>query len=353
LFLGSNPYGGYNSIHGNTSYELKASYNCTINAEINWWGAYPPSASEFYTYQSTIDYTPALNYDPNDDPDAPSGLPISNLDNISSIPAELSKAYLFQLESKYEEAIAIYSDFIVKNMSHVHSAYALIRLEECYGSLKREGFTTYLKDEVKSKVKSTDLLYLVSLELENKYLLSDERYSEVIKNLQMVQEVNGSASEEGKFALYNLGMTYLKFLNDKEKAEKMFSELAAKYPSDELTIDAKYWLGEYTDQILPKNNSVQTEDGNLDKPLTFELFSNYPNPFNPTTKISYQLPVDAHVTLKVYDLLGREVATLLNDEEQSGIYEVEFDASDLSSGIYLYKITMNDFTKTMKMMVVK
>ena len=353
MFLGYNPYGGYNSIHSNTSYELKASYNCTINAEINWWGAYPPSASEFYTYQSTIDYTPALNYDPNDDPDSPSGLPASNLNESSPMPAELSKAYLLQLEGKYEEAITIYSDLIAKNMAHINSAYALIRLEECYGNLKQEGFVAYLKDEVKSKVKSGDLLYLVALELENKYLLADKQYTEVIKNLQMVQKVNGTETEAHKFALYNLGMTYLKFLKDREKAEKMFSELSAKYPDDELTNDSKYWLGDYTDQILPKNNSARTEEGNIDKPSAFELFQNYPNPFNPATKISYQLPVDAPVTLKVYDLLGREVTTLVNEEKQTGNYEVQFDASNLSSGIYLYKITMHDFTKTMKMMVVK
>ncbi|NWF89618.1 MAG: T9SS type A sorting domain-containing protein [Ignavibacteriaceae bacterium] len=87
--------------------------------------------------------------------------------------------------------------------------------------------------------------------------------------------------------------------------------------------------------------------------ITTELFQNYPNPYNPTTKISYQLSVDVPVTLQVYDLLGREVATLVNEEKQTGNYEVQFDASNLSSGVYLYKITMNDFTKTMKMMVVK
>ena len=88
-------------------------------------------------------------------------------------------------------------------------------------------------------------------------------------------------------------------------------------------------------------------------PETFHLYQNYPNPFNPTTKISYQLPTTAQVTLKVYDLLGRELTTLVKEEKEAGTHEVEFDASSLSSGIYLYWITIKDFVKTMKLMVVK
>ena len=101
---------------------------------------------------------------------------------------------------------------------------------------------------------------------------------------------------------------------------------------------------------LPK---ISIESNFVEIPDEYELVGNYPNPFNPTTKISYQLPNKAQVTLKIYDLLGREVAILVNEEKQAGKYEVEFDASSLSSGVYLYRISINDFVKTMKMMVVK
>ncbi|MFH2032150.1 MAG: T9SS type A sorting domain-containing protein [Bacteroidota bacterium] len=69
-----------------------------------------------------------------------------------------------------------------------------------------------------------------------------------------------------------------------------------------------------------------------------KLFQNYPNPFNPTTKIQYSMPAYGNVQVKVYDVLGKEIATLVNDNKQAGTYEVEFDASNLSSGIYFYKI---------------
>ena len=85
----------------------------------------------------------------------------------------------------------------------------------------------------------------------------------------------------------------------------------------------------------------------------FYLSQNYPNPFNPLTKIKYSIPKSGLVTLKVYDLLGNEIATLVNEEKQSGIYEVEFDASSLSSGIYFYQLQAGGFISTKKLVLLK
>ena len=86
---------------------------------------------------------------------------------------------------------------------------------------------------------------------------------------------------------------------------------------------------------------------------TFSLLQNYPNPFNPSTIIKYRIPTDEFVTLKVYDVLGREVATLMNDKQGRGEYNVNFNASKLSSGIYYYTITAGNYTETKKMMLLK
>jgi predicted outer membrane repeat protein len=88
-------------------------------------------------------------------------------------------------------------------------------------------------------------------------------------------------------------------------------------------------------------------------PLRFELGPNYPNPFNPATVVSYQLPAVSDVRLVVYDLLGREVAVLVNEKKAPGEYEVRFDGSGLSSGVYLYRLTAGDFVQTRKMVIVK
>jgi len=86
---------------------------------------------------------------------------------------------------------------------------------------------------------------------------------------------------------------------------------------------------------------------------TYKLSQNYPNPFNPTTKINYQIPEISFVTLKVYDLLGSEVAILVNEEKPIGNYVVEFNAADLPSGVYIYRLQAGKYIETKKMVLLK
>ncbi len=88
-------------------------------------------------------------------------------------------------------------------------------------------------------------------------------------------------------------------------------------------------------------------------PLVFELSQNFPNPFNPATVIKYQLPIDGFVTLKVYDVLGSEIKTLVNEFKNSGYYEVEFNASNIPSGVYFYKIQTENFSAVKKMILAR
>ena len=85
----------------------------------------------------------------------------------------------------------------------------------------------------------------------------------------------------------------------------------------------------------------------------FIINQNTPNPFNPNTKISYSIPKQSFVQLKVFDVLGREVATLVNEEQPTGNYSIEFDASNLTSGIYFYRIQAGDFVEIKKMLLMK
>jgi hypothetical protein len=88
-------------------------------------------------------------------------------------------------------------------------------------------------------------------------------------------------------------------------------------------------------------------------PDAYLLSNNYPNPFNPATKIQYAIGIRQFVTLKVYDMLGREVASLINEEKQAGEYEIEFDASEFSSGVYYYRLETDNYVETKKMMLLK
>jgi hypothetical protein len=88
-------------------------------------------------------------------------------------------------------------------------------------------------------------------------------------------------------------------------------------------------------------------------PSDFSLNQNFPNPFNPSTRIIYQLPQSGNIVLKVYDILGREVETLVNGFQNEGRYEINFDASLLTSGVYIYQLRTENYVNTKKMILLK
>jgi len=87
--------------------------------------------------------------------------------------------------------------------------------------------------------------------------------------------------------------------------------------------------------------------------MDYELLQNHPNPFNPTTTIKYRLKEGGVVTLKLYDVLGKEIKTLVNEEKNKGRYTYNFDGSDLPSGVYIYQLRVNDFMASKKLMLIK
>ncbi len=348
LYLGNSPYGGYNSIYDNfSSYEMKASYNCNIMAENNWWGSNP----QFYTNQSTFDYTPQLTQDPNNSQNnsAVSTLLSSNMNSNS----ELDKAYFLQLEGKFEEAITIYDSYIKENPNDNKSAYALIRMNECYQLSGKKEFTNYLDNTIKNKVITNADLHVASLELRNQYLIQNKNFQEALTNFNLLAEKYRSNSFVEKYSIFNAGYIYLEYLHDLKNAEEKFNELFLKYPDDDLVLKCKNLLGE--------ENVIETSPIALNKisnpgtknPKNYELYQNFPNPFNPTTTISYQIPQKGLVDLKVYNILGQEIAVIVNKIEEAGIYNVQFDSSKLPSGVYIYSIRVNNFNSSKKMILMK
>ena len=114
------------------------------------------------------------------------------------------------------------------------------------------------------------------------------------------------------------------------------------------TVGAKWIIFLYYD-----NSTISRINNSKEIPGKFLLYQNYPNPFNPTTIIKYQIPKESFVTIKLYDLLGREVRTLVNVQKSAGSYEFILDGSDLSSGIYFYKMQAGYFVQTKKLVLLK
>ncbi len=131
-------------------------------------------------------------------------------------------------------------------------------------------------------------------------------------------------------------------------------------PTSYQFLDMKLNTGKYYYRIkqFDYNNTLTVIDMNgyaeVGVPKNFTMSQNYPNPFNPSTKIDFQIPLDSKVTLKVYDLTGREIATLLNNEFRAAdYYTMKFDGSGLASGVYIYRLSADKYSSVKKMVLIK
>ena len=134
--------------------------------------------------------------------------------------------------------------------------------------------------------------------------------------------------------------------NDRFESIKIMKEKAAilgSLPYDSLAFGTTPYRIDYIDST----------DNRIVIPSNYSLSQNYPNPFNPTTTIEYNIPYDGFVVLKIYDILGREVKTLVNEEKSAGNYSVTLNASSLASGVYFYRLSAGNYTSIKKMVVLK
>jgi hypothetical protein len=137
-------------------------------------------------------------------------------------------------------------------------------------------------------------------------------------------------------------------MDKKEEGLVYFTEFLRKYPDHAFAYRVESYTHDYIKPIPQyeddKNTVILTET---------KLFANYPNPFNPSTVIKYQLSDASQVSLKVYDLMGREVAMLVNSYQNKGSYDVTFNATGFASGIYFYKLNTNGKQLINKMLLMK
>ncbi len=163
-----------------------------------------------------------------------------------------------------------------------------------------------------------------------RYLYSYDAYNNRIEEIR--QMWNGTEWDNGGRVLYTYNI-------NNDLTEEIIQEW-----------DGSYWLNveKYTySYIITELENVEEQD------IDYNISNNYPNPFNPSTKIRYTIPERSKVILKVYDLQGKEISILVDEEKPKGSYEFEFDASSLPSGIYFYRLQAGSFIETKKMVLLK
>jgi len=174
-------------------------------------------------------------------------------------------------------------------------------------------------------------------------------------------------TESEKLALFDLFSISLLDRKDASQAQAYLARLQAKYPTDELTLQAQLLLGGSAPPAAPftaplsKNQLSTTAPAasvQVALPTEYALSQNFPNPFNPSTTISIALPNDSPVTLELFDISGRKVRTLVSGNLTAGFHDFVWDGrsdarQQVSSGVYLYRVTAGNFLQTRKMMLMR
>jgi hypothetical protein len=175
------------------------------------------------------------------------------------------------------------------------------------------------------------------------YCIWDAKFNPFCSNL--CRFYNDSLIHEIK---YNEGANFVRI--DTIRLQKNVGMIFKYHAEEQYGINSYY---KHILAILAESYVADVNENNESAINNYALMQNYPNPFNPNTTISYQLPKSGQVTIKVYDVLGNEVKTLINEYKTAGSYSVNFDAGKLSSGMYIYRITADGFTSAKKMLLIK
>lgn len=375
---------GMNSIYNNTSYEVYAAGNSTVLAKYNFWNVstYPYyNPNDLHAESgSSINPFPGLSWDPNSGRQGaaqrdPSIASLSQAGTSPEINATQGvsgdttvfdsdfEAALDQMEANnFQDAIAMYAKKYEKETNLLKKLYALEQLATCSMEVDsttagrayaEQKFIAFLNEEVRPSISTGDLLYAKSLELESVVLLDQGQY---VKALAPLIALKNNYTDPGiqKYALFNLAYIYCRLLNNYSSGKEYLAELQSGYPNDDLTNCAERLLIDPGNASVSSDFAAKTGEAAsaklVDEPIGF---GNYPNPFNPTTVITYDVPKSGHVTLKVYDILGREVATLVNNVQTAGPHSAQFKGDNLASGIYIYRLTLNGTSQVKKMLLMK
>ncbi|MDF1612694.1 right-handed parallel beta-helix repeat-containing protein [Stygiobacter electus] len=356
VYMGYDYDGGYNSIYGSDLPDMMAVNNSGVYADNNYWGGEAPAIYADET--SWILARTPLSSDPNP--------PTCGFQKSLAVLAKGSSEVSSDISDKYWQAISEghkgnYStakDLLKTIINGVYNnKYSPLALLALYDFKLRQNNSNKQDNSVITEWTNTvNSLYnsqgnslrpfAVRL-LAREAAVSNDTTKMLSYNKELVENYPNTNNE--LTALYDLIIYYTQIENNLTLANQYFTRMKETYPEEDLTKFAEKYLRNLGIEAEEKKH---TEEIVTKEEMSFSI-SNYPNPFNPTTKIKYTIPNSEKVLIKVYDVLGREVKVLLNEYKDAGTYEIEFNATYLTSGLYFYKIIAGNKTETRKMMLVR
>lgn len=360
----SGPSGSPNIIYlNNSSYYHVDSRNTssTIDAEDNYWGEDPPDDDKF---NGDVDYDPWIDalskmftekelepeVSPSPDPDYTFGL--QSNPEANKIFREGSK---LQKDGWYTDAANNFKTVISNYPESLEAMMALSKLDKC---LTRAGDKSQFESDLNTfyQPNKDNVLGGRILELQVPILLEKNSYNEAIDVCNTIID-DFPNTILAQTALHIMWSIYFDGLNDLEAAKTTMDDYGKEYGNNEHHLFMRMAMGEITSdeaKLLEENykESIASNDqSNIPKKL--ELADNYPNPFNPETKIQFGLPKDGAVKLQIFNIRGQVVATPFEGNLPAGSHTINFNASALPSGVYFYKITAGNFSDVKRMVLVK
>ncbi|HJY64452.1 MAG TPA: T9SS type A sorting domain-containing protein, partial [Ignavibacteria bacterium] len=344
---------GYNVTSvGNSNYIEGYSSESQLMARVNNWNDDPPNSEQFAVGGAGIDYS-----DPFDGTSLPStdyyeldSLSFGYFDTVyvdefggdSPTAEELFiQAYLKEIEGQYSSAVSKYKDVI---STYKTSKYAISSLSRIFNCLEKANSNNSHYNAIKT--------YYNGLQNSNNYPV---QIREIAEDLAIKSKVRMGFLEAAI-------SDYQTIINNNPNTPKgihaMINKLCLEHMNsggDNLMKGNNQTNEGYKTSLLSLIIGKKIETGKTitnNIPGQFKLYQNYPNPFNPVTIIKYDIPKDGQVSLKIYDITGREVFSV-NEFRQAGSYSVTFNGTNFASGLYLYQLKAGNYVETKKMVLIK
>jgi tetratricopeptide (TPR) repeat protein len=368
------PYkGGKNSIWGNTNFDAQAYQSGTIIACRNWWGSDGIQTDVFSG--GYINSSLPLTSDPWAGGPPPMSNPITNNtgdgdsellnpENPDDSFAEIYTGITLETEGRINDAVNHYKQMINNDL---HPRFAFSSLARIKNRFSREDIEVYF-NSLSSENNLRGELKLIAANLLASMLLDKGNYTGAINIYDRIINLSPT-SYYGITAMFEKYFAALNYKKDRELAASLLGEIQSlPYDDEDFLIRkemAEFLLYGFQESDNKFGKPLGSSDNNsIEIPKEFSLLGNYPNPFNPTTNISYSLPFASSVDLTIYDIMGREIKSFVFSSQSSGIQNIIWDGrnsngENVSSGIYLYRIRLQSlennesFEKTAKLIMMK
>jgi len=350
--------GGQNSFTAYYSYAVALADNSIVNSEWNWYGTPSPTQNLFsITGGSKLYWEPYLTSPPGGNGATSSIAGKEEVEDPRFTPTDPRMKQVLQLrvQGRNTEASALLIAIIADGGATMQiKRWALGHLLAVSQKLRAPNLAAYLNtlQSIVPQLRQYLAELLPGAHVHERSVRNAlDCYTSNIRNHS--NSITEAQALYGKFtyALYAEG--------NRTEAQALLNTLQSRYTRSGQAKLATAQFAATRQSLSPGNglvgkgvasNSTQVSET---KSSAFALHQNYPNPFNPTTEVRYQISEANHVTLKVFDVLGREVATLVNEDRSPGAYDVTFDASSLASGIYMYKLQAGAQTEVKRMLLLK